>query len=162
MVVERLFGLLKTFTGVAPTTLAFNLNILTPPRWRWLEEKYVAVKINSNHDTRKFSGDSEINILRHISTANPRHIGWHFTRHLLDTFLVQNPTSKKPHACLVFEPLRESLGRYCRRWEDGVMPPEIFRIVLQIILQALDYLHSECHIIHTGRHFARCIAREIY
>ncbi|EGE04198.1 CMGC/CLK protein kinase [Trichophyton equinum CBS 127.97] len=119
-------------------------------QWRWLKEKFVAVKINSNNDTRKIPGDSEVDILYQISAANPRHTGWNFIRQLLDTFPLENPTSKKSHSCLVFEPLRESLGRYCRRWERGVMPPEIFRIVLQMILQALDYLHSECHVIHTG------------
>ncbi|KAK2873398.1 hypothetical protein FQN49_002396 [Arthroderma sp. PD_2] len=118
-------------------------------QWRWCNERYVALKINSNHDTRKVNGDAEVGILRHISEANPRHTGWHFVRRLLDSFPLEATAPGRPYSCLVFEPLREPLGQYCRRWSNGVMPPELFRIVLQMILQALDYLHSECHIIHT-------------
>lgn len=32
------------------------------------------------------------------------------------------------------------------------MPPEIFKIILQEILHGLDYLHTECRIIHTGKY----------
>ncbi|KAM5430372.1 hypothetical protein McanMca71_005668 [Microsporum canis] len=117
-------------------------------QWRWFHERYVAVKISSNSDTRKVAGDAEVDILRHISTANPGHVGWHFVRQLRDSFQLEGTAPGRPHACLVFDPLRESLGRYCRRWNTGAMPPEFFRIVLQMILQALDYLHTECHIIH--------------
>ncbi|KAK2807680.1 hypothetical protein FQN51_000117 [Onygenales sp. PD_10] len=117
-------------------------------QWRFLRERYVAVKVNSNNNhTRKATGDDEVEILRHISKNNPRHEGWHFVRKLRDSFPAQGVSGS--HACLVFEPLRESLGRYCKRWQDGVMPSEVFKVVLQMVLQAVDYLHSECHVIHT-------------
>ncbi|GES66813.1 related to dis1-suppressing protein kinase dsk1 [Aspergillus terreus] len=117
-------------------------------QWRWSDERYVALKINSNNShTRKAPGDAELEILRHVMRANQRHEGWQFVRKLLDSFSIQGTAVS--HVCLVFEPLRESLGRYCKRWQGGVMPPEIFKIILQEILQALDYLHTECHIIHT-------------
>jgi serine/threonine-protein kinase SRPK3 len=87
--------------------------------------------------------------MRYITRANRQHEGWRFVRKLLDSFSVQGISGS--HVCLVFEPLRESLGKYCQRWQDRVMPPEIFKIILQEILQALDYLHTECHIIHTGK-----------
>ncbi|KAK9860788.1 hypothetical protein MYU51_006055 [Penicillium brevicompactum] len=117
-------------------------------QWRWSNERYVALKINSNNShARKNSGGVELEVLRHITRANRQHEGWHFVRKLLDSFSVQGVSGG--HVCLVFEPLRESLGKYCQRWQDGVMPPEILKIILQEILQALDYLHTECHIIHT-------------
>ncbi|EEQ31164.1 protein kinase domain-containing protein [Microsporum canis CBS 113480] len=136
-------------------------------QWRWFHERYVAVKISSNSDTRKVAGDAEVDILRHISTANPGHVGWHFVRQLRDSFQLEGTAPGRPHACLVFDPLRESLGRYCRRWNTGAMPPEFFRIVLQMILQALDYLHTECHIIHAVRGDGPvahdgCIQAEVY
>ncbi|RAH75807.1 kinase-like protein [Aspergillus japonicus CBS 114.51] len=116
--------------------------------WRWSNERYVALKINSNNShARKTAGDVELEVLRHITRANPQHEGWSFVRKLLDSFSVQGIAGN--HVCLVFEPLRESLGKYCQRWQDRVMPPEIFKIILQEILQALEYLHTECHIIHT-------------
>ncbi|KAL5362040.1 kinase-like protein [Aspergillus floccosus] len=117
-------------------------------QWRWSNERYVALKINSNNSpTYKTAGGAELEILRYITTANAQHQGWYFVRKLLDSFSVQGTAGS--HVCLVFEPLRETLGRYCKRWQDSVMPPEIFKIILQEILQALDYLHTECHIIHT-------------
>ncbi|PGH05568.1 CMGC/SRPK protein kinase [Blastomyces parvus] len=117
-------------------------------QWRWSKERYVALKINSNNShARKTAGGVELEVLRHITRANPQHEGWRFVRKLLDSFSVQGISGS--HVCLVFEPLRESLGKYCQRWQDRVMPPEIFKIILQEILQALDYLHTECHIIHT-------------
>ncbi|KAL4809919.1 kinase-like protein [Aspergillus unguis] len=117
-------------------------------QWRWSNERYVALKINSNNShVRKIPGDAELETLRHITQANSQHEGWQFVRKLLDSFYVQGISGT--HACLIFKPLRESLGKYCRRCQGGVMPPEIFKIILQEILQALDYLHSECHIIHT-------------
>ncbi|KAJ5212784.1 uncharacterized protein N7498_004430 [Penicillium cinerascens] len=117
-------------------------------RWRWSKERFVALKINSNNShARKAAGGVELEILRHITRANRQHEGWHFVRKLIDSFSVQRVSGSYP--CLVFEPLRESLGKYSQRWQDSVMPPEIFKIIVQEILQALDYLHSECHIIHT-------------
>lgn len=86
--------------------------------------------------------------MQRITTANRQHVGWHFVRKLLDSFKVQGVNGN--HICLVFEPLRETLERYCRRWENGVMPPQIFKIVLQEVLQALDYLQTDCRLIHTG------------
>ena len=95
-------------------------------------------------------------IYLHIARANPRHEGWHFVRKLIDSFSIQGASGS--HICLVFDPLREPLGKYCRRWRGGAMPPQLFKIILQMILQALDYLHSECHIIHTGWYFSFCWA----
>ncbi|KAI9931153.1 hypothetical protein ASPWEDRAFT_178666 [Aspergillus wentii DTO 134E9] len=123
--------------------LARDLN-----QWRWSKERYVALKINSNNShARKAAGGVELEILQHITKKNRQHEGWQIVRKLLDSFSVQGISGS--HVCLVFEPLRESLGKYCKRWQDGVIPPEIFKIILQEILQALDYLHTECHIIHT-------------
>ena len=120
----------------------------------------MALKINSNNShARKTAGDVELEVLRHITRANPQHKGWPFVRKLLDSFSVQGISGN--HVCLVFEPLRESLGKYCQRWQGHVMPPEIFKIILQEILQALDYLHTECHIIHTGKYFLYVIVNNM-
>ncbi|KAJ5983865.1 hypothetical protein N7481_005964 [Penicillium waksmanii] len=117
-------------------------------QWRWLKERYVAIKINANRlHTRKDAGGVELESLRLIASANRWHEGWYFVRQLLDSFSVQGITGN--HVCLVFEPLSETLERYCKRWRGGAMPPEIFKIILQEILQGLDYLHAECHLVHT-------------
>ncbi|KAI2672753.1 hypothetical protein DTO013E5_5509 [Penicillium roqueforti] len=87
-------------------------------QWRWSNERYLALKINSNNShARKAAGDVELEVLQLITRANRQHEGWRFVRKLLDSFSVQGISGS--HVCLVFEPL------------------------------PLDYLHTECHIIHT-------------
>ncbi|KAJ6180798.1 hypothetical protein N7519_011259 [Penicillium mononematosum] len=86
-------------------------------RWRWSNERYMALKINSNNShARKTASGIELEVLRHITKANRHHEGWGFVRKLLDSFSVQGTSGS--HICLVFEPLH------------GVMPPEIFKIIL--------------------------------
>lgn len=90
--------------------------------------------------------------MRHISRVNPQHKGWHFIRKLCDSFALQGTSGT--HSCLVLEALREPLWLYRRRYVGGVIPPDILKILVQMILHALDYLHSECRVIHTGRLYA--------
>lgn len=91
----------------------------------------------------------ELAILQRISGANPKHHGWNFVRKLIDSFTVHEP--KAEHTCTVFEALREPLWLYRRRFVGNVIPPDILKILLQMVLEGLDYLHSECHVIHTGK-----------
>lgn len=86
--------------------------------------------------------------MNHISGVNPKHKGWHFVRKLSDSFTINGASEN--HVCLVLEALREPLWLYRRRYIGNVIPPDILKILVQMILHALDYLHTECHIIHTG------------
>nr|POE77360.1 srsf protein kinase 3 [Quercus suber] len=117
------------------------------PLWRiaLLKQRYVAIKINASHD----SGVVELSMLRRIQKTNPQHKGWHFVRKLVDFFTLDAADNSK-HICLVFEPLREPLWLYCRRFVDRVIPPDIIEVILRMVLLGLDYLHSDCNIIHTG------------
>ncbi|KAJ5585433.1 uncharacterized protein N7459_005233 [Penicillium hispanicum] len=123
--------------------LARDLN-----QWCWLREKYVALKINANvHHSRENAAQAELDILRHISEANPRHKGWGFIRCPLDSFTLEYGSAR--HLTLVFEPLREPLWIYRKRFIGDVIPSDVLKILLQMVLHGLDYLHSECHVIHT-------------
>ena len=120
---------------------------LTCLRWRWSDERYVAVKINATGE-RETSPQHELEIHQLVLNANRRHRGWQFVRQLRDSFMVDG--SSGGHICLVFEPLREPLDIYKKRFRNGVIPSIYLKITLQMILHALDYLHSECRLIHTG------------
>lgn len=118
--------------------------------WRWSKEKYVAVKLNATASpSRQLPTDNEERILRHISGLNPHHEGWHFIRKLSDSFQLEGVSGGK-HSCLILDALREPLWVYRERYINGFIPVNILKILLQMTLQALDYLHSECHAIHTG------------
>ncbi|CAI6091208.1 unnamed protein product, partial [Clonostachys chloroleuca] len=73
---------------------------------------------------------------------------WHFVRKLSDSFQLEGVSGGKHH-CLVLGALREPLWVYRERYIGGFIPVNILKILLQMTLQALDYLHSECHVIHT-------------
>lgn len=117
--------------------------------WRWSKERYVAIKINaSSRLYRENAAETELSILEKISRANSQHKGWLFVRKVLDFFTIDGVSKK--HVCLVLEPLREPLWIYRRRYVGGVIPSDILKLILQMILHGLDYLHSECQVIHTG------------
>ncbi|CAG8900350.1 unnamed protein product [Penicillium egyptiacum] len=111
-------------------------------RWRWLREKYVALKINSTaHHSRKNATQAELDILKHLSEANPLHKGWGFVRRPLDSFTLKDGLAR--HLSFVFEPLREPLWIYRQRFIGYVIPSDVLKILLQMMLHGLDYLHSE-------------------
>ncbi|KAG8531805.1 uncharacterized protein KY384_003441 [Bacidia gigantensis] len=114
-------------------------------RFWWSADRYVTVKINAIDLERKIA-ESELDIMQHISRSRLWPEGRHFVRSLLDSFRLQ--TAHGEHICLVFEPLREPLWILMRRFEDEVLPPQLIKIMLQMLLHALDFLHSDCHVIH--------------
>lgn len=103
--------------------------------------------------------DAELDTLTHISKANPQHKGWHFVRHLVDSFTLEHFFGN--HLCLVFEPLREPLWLYRERFIGNAIPSDVLKVIIQMILHGLDYLHSECRVIHTGALF-RCKVLSVY
>lgn len=146
---------------ISTVWLARDLNHLVPPRlsaiavlslikyrWCWLRDKYVALKINASFPHRRGAVEAELDTLRLISETNPRHKGYPFVRHLLDSFQLEYES--KNCLVLVFEPLREPLWLYRQRFIGDTIPSDVLKIMLQMILHGLDYLHSECHVIHTG------------
>jgi serine/threonine-protein kinase SRPK3 len=121
--------------------------VLIDSRWRWLSERYVAIKINAGERPGCKNVEMELEISKLLSKPSSHH-GRHFVRTLLDSFSLQGPDCM--HSCLVFQPLREPLWMTQTRFKTGTIPPEILKVVLHMILHGLDYLHTECQVIHTG------------
>lgn len=92
---------------------------------------------------------TEMAILERLSTANRVHFGFQHVTPLLHHFEVES--DKGRHLCLCTEVLGSNLQEL-----RGDQPnrrfslPTTKRIVKQI-LSALNYLHTECGIIHTGK-----------
>lgn len=75
---------------------------------------------------------------------------------VIESFKIQGPIGK--HICLVFDPLREPLWLLGKHLGSDGVPPGVLKPFLKITLQGLDFLHSECKIIHTGEsHIMRFI-----
>ena len=84
-----------------------------------------------------------------ISQSSPRHEGRNFIRILLDSFTLRGTPNQ--HISLVFEPLREPIWLLNERFKGNIISSEILKIMVQMLLHGLDYLHTEGRIVHTGR-----------
>lgn len=72
----------------------------------------------------------------------------------MDSFEIR--TKAGTHLCLVYQPLRETLGCYQWRFPGGRIPIPLLKVYVHALLVGLDYLHSKCHITHTGMSL-RCL-----
>ena len=93
--------------------------------------------------------DDELNIYKRIQGASRCHPGRRYVRLLLDSFDINGPEDK--HRCLVHLPLWESVLDFLHRNPVRRLPPAILAVTLHRLFLALDYLHTECKVIHTGQ-----------
>ncbi|KID93619.1 protein kinase domain protein, partial [Metarhizium majus ARSEF 297] len=105
--------------------------------------RYVAVKIA----TLDIDAAWETRISRLIANAEPSHEGLNFIRTHLDKF--QLPGEGGTHSCLVYTPMRETLFQLQHRLRGQRFAPPLFKFFMYCLLEAVDYLHTECHLIHT-------------
>lgn len=92
--------------------------------------------------------DNELNMYKYMQQSSTGHPGRDVIRTLLDTFYIDGPEGK--HRCLVHPPLWESVLAFLRRNPVERLPSPVIAVVLHRLFLALDYLHTECHIAHTG------------
>ncbi|KAF5543910.1 kinase domain-containing protein [Fusarium mexicanum] len=105
--------------------------------------RFVSIKIPTLDSNA--SGESKRSKL--ISSTNPSHPGLSFIRLPIDEFQLEGPQGT--HFCLVYKPMRETLYHWQRRLPGERLPLPLFKSYAFLILQALDCLHTECHLIHT-------------
>lgn len=92
--------------------------------------------------------DDELKIYKRIEGATRKHPGRKYVRSLLDSFDVSGPEDK--HRCLVHPPLWESVLDFLFRNPIHRLPTPMLAVTLHRLFLALDYLHTECKVIHTG------------
>ncbi|PWY64201.1 kinase-like protein [Aspergillus eucalypticola CBS 122712] len=64
--------------------------------------------------------------------------------------IVRNPDGHRNHTCLVHPPLGISLDQLMPLLPGKVMSSSMVRTTMRNILAALDFLHTEAHVIHTA------------
>ncbi|OAQ58757.1 kinase domain-containing protein [Pochonia chlamydosporia 170] len=74
--------------------------------------------------------------------------GLSYIRTPIDVFDL--PGDGGTHKCLVFEPMRETLSQFQQRLPRQRLGLSLFKAYMFCLLQALDYLHTDCRLIHTG------------
>ena len=108
-------------------------------------QKYVTLKV---YTTGNQQAVNETKVLKHLDSIQSDHPGSKSVRKMLDTFEIDGTLG--PHVCIVHEPL--SLSLYDVRLAAGdKFREEILKPLLCELLVALDYLHSEVRVIHTGK-----------
>ncbi|KAK4102677.1 kinase-like protein [Parathielavia hyrcaniae] len=113
------------------------------------QHRHVALKVFIRSQVMGRAADHELNTYQHIThvSTSSSHPGRKAVRSLLDSFRVSGPDGE--HHCLVHPPLWDSVKGFLGRNPVRRLPPVVLRVVLQQLLMALDFLHSECHLIHT-------------
>ncbi|KAJ5507899.1 hypothetical protein N7527_010042 [Penicillium freii] len=108
--------------------------------------RYVTLKIFINSTSLGQQLDDELKMYQRIERASKFHPGRNAVRSLLDSFYVDGPKDK--HRCLVHPPLWESVLTFLHRNPIRQLPKPVLAFVLQRLFLALDYLHTECKIVH--------------
>jgi serine/threonine-protein kinase SRPK3 len=106
--------------------------------------KFVALKVY----TREAANKSEFETYKQISKANVWHRGYPCVMTALDIFTL--PREGGDHSCLVLKPMWGNLTDLLNCRPDHRLNEGQLKVALKHILLALDYLHTECKLIHTG------------
>lgn len=96
------------------------------------------------------AANHELRIEYHVACANPQHEGHRWVRTLAEHFEEKGPHGT--HLCLGYEPMREPLWLFQTRCRNRRFPLGLLKGYIKLLLKGLDYLHSECNIIHTGKY----------
>lgn len=117
-------------------------------RWRWTRDKFVAVKVKTAH--HMLARDMhEVHMQEKISLGDDNHPGKKHVRQMLDVFTVTGP--HHAHICIVFEAMREPLWTFTTKFPRRALPIAVVKKIITKILLGLDYLHTQCKMIHGGR-----------
>ncbi|KAE8226352.1 hypothetical protein CF326_g7712 [Tilletia indica] len=109
--------------------------------------RHVALKVVKSAQHYTETALDEIKLLQKLVAANPNHPGRRHCVSLLDHFKHRGPNGT--HVCMVFEVLGENLLGLIKRYQHRGVPPNIVKQISKQVLLGLDYMHSECGIIHT-------------
>ncbi|KAL8745942.1 MAG: hypothetical protein Q9190_001969 [Brigantiaea leucoxantha] len=115
-------------------------------RWPWQPNRYVALKITNCFERDRRSAEDELEMSQHISNIQTVHEGRSYVRLIQDSFTIPGPFGE--HLGMAFEPFREPLWLLGRHLGTVGLSPTILKAFLKLVLKGLDFLHSECHIIH--------------
>ncbi|KAJ3026054.1 UNVERIFIED_CONTAM: serine/threonine protein kinase, CMGC group [Siphonaria sp. JEL0065] len=111
------------------------------------EEPVVALKIVKSATHYTETALDEIKLLEKVCTAQPEHRGRPYIVELTDWFKVKGPNGS--HVTMAFEVLGPNLLTLIRQYQHRGIPIPIVKRIMKQVLMGLDYLHSECKIIHT-------------
>lgn len=107
--------------------------------------EYVTLKIYSRDEDI----EEVLRIYKQLDQESSGHAGHAHIRKALDIFTI--PRSGGDHPCFVQRPMWESFRDLLYRNANHRFPEELLKSGLTQIFLALDYLHTECKLVHTGK-----------
>ncbi|OBT66137.1 hypothetical protein VE03_05141 [Pseudogymnoascus sp. 23342-1-I1] len=111
--------------------------------------KYAALNIYVHDLVAEDEIGNETAIYKRLATmGNPDHPGKKYTRTIQDSFAITSRAGNS-HQCLVHEVLSNDILSLRRMHPDRQVTEALLKQILIHLLLALDFLHTECHIIHT-------------
>ncbi|KAK7001728.1 SRSF protein kinase 2, partial [Halocaridina rubra] len=115
--------------------------------WDLQAKRFVALKVVKSASHYTETALDEIKLLKCVRESDENDPKRDKTVQLLDDFKISGVNGT--HVCMVFEVLGHNLLKFIIRSNyQGIPLPNVKRIIHQV-LEALDYLHTKCQIIHT-------------
>jgi serine/threonine-protein kinase SRPK3 len=114
-------------------------------------DQYVAIKVLTVIQSFCISDGIifEFDSIQLVTAKNPAHRGYKHCVTARETFTA---TSKHgDHLCLVTDPLGSTLASLQISQPKGVFTVPVVKRIIKQCLLALDYLHTECRLVHTGQ-----------
>ncbi|XP_037044082.1 SRSF protein kinase 3 [Bradysia coprophila] len=115
--------------------------------WDLEDKRYVALKIVKSAPHFTETAKDEIKILKAVRDGDPANPKRNKTVQLLNDFKITGVNGV--HICMVFEVLGHNLLKLILKSNYRGIPLSNVRSITRQVLEGLDYLHTECQIIHT-------------
>lgn len=115
--------------------------------WDLDDKRYVALKIVKSAANFTETAKDEIQILKAVRDTDPDDPKRNKTVQLLNDFKITGVNGT--HICMVFEVLGHNLLKLIIKSQYRGIPYDNVRLIIQQVLEGLDYLHTKCQIIHT-------------
>ena len=109
------------------------------------QHDFVALKVYINN----LKYYRELPIYDHIHELKSEHSGGNHVRKLYDSFEAEGPDGM--HICLVQQALGPTFQEMKDYGESEVFSSQLSRTLMRFILCALQFLHKEARIVHTGK-----------
>ncbi|RDW61699.1 uncharacterized protein DSM5745_10371 [Aspergillus mulundensis] len=119
------------------------------------DHRYVTLKIY----TRDEDNREEFRVYEQLNKGSSWHPGYAHVREALDLFTISRAGGD--HPCLVQKPMWESFMDLLYRNPSHRFTEGLLKAGLKQVFLALDYLHTECKLVHTGTVLAPPIYRDI-
>nr|XP_045622570.1 uncharacterized protein LOC123773120 isoform X1 [Procambarus clarkii] len=115
--------------------------------WDLQAKRFVALKVVKSASHYTETALDEIKLLKCVRESDENDPKRDKTVQLLDDFKISGVNGT--HVCMVFEVLGHNLLKFIIRSNYQGIPLANVKNIIRQVLEALDYLHTKCQIIHT-------------